>query len=94
MIKIQRNVRRSPRFRVKERCPYVAIAVPLTAESVRPSCLRRWSERVGGIILTSAPVSTRNLSLLMRSVICNRRHMLGPDASVATNGWPGRLAAG
>ena len=38
MMKIQRNVRRSPRFRVNECCSYVAIAMPLTAESVRP-CL-------------------------------------------------------
>ena len=81
------------RFRGKECCPYVAIAVPLTAESVRP-CLQRRSERVGGIILTCAPVSTRNLILLMRYVIRNRRHMLGPDTSVAANGWPGYLAAG
>ena len=94
IMKIQRNVQRSPRLRVNERCPYVAIAVPLIAESVKLSCLRRRSERVGGIMLTSAPVSTRKLSLFMRPVMCNRRHMLGPDTSVAANGWPGRLMAG
>ena len=86
-------MRRSPRLRVNERCPYVTIGEPLTAESVRLSRLQRRSERVGGIILTCAPVSTRKLCLLMRSVTCNRRHILWPDASVAANGWPGRLAA-
>ena len=92
MTKIQRNVRRSPRLRVDECCPYVAIAEPLTAESVRLSRLRRRSEQVGRIILTCAPVSMRKLRLLIRSVMCNRRHMLWPDTSVATNGWPDRLA--
>ena len=79
-------------MRVNERCPYVAIAEPLTADSVKLSRLRRRSEQVGGIILTCAPVSMRKLHLLIRSVMCNRRHMW-PDTSVATNGWPGRLAA-
>ena len=94
MTKIQRNVRRSPRLRVKERCQYVAIAEPLTADSVRLSHLRRRSERVGGIMQTCVPVSIRKLSLLMRSVMCNRRLILGPGASVAANGWPGRLTSG
>ena len=66
----------------------------MTAESVRLSRLLRWSERVGRIILTCAPVFTRKLCLLMRSVTCNRRHMLWPDTSVAANGWPSRLTAG
>ena len=89
-----RNVRQSPRLRVKECCPYVAIAEPLTTDSVRLSHLRRRSERVGGIMLTCAPVSTRKLSLFMRSAMCNRRLILGPGASVAANGWPCHLTSG
>ncbi len=92
IIKIQRKVLRKPRLRVNERVPYVAIGVPLTAESVKPSCLRRRSERVGGSTLTCAPVSTRKESLLERSVMCNRRHVSRPDVSVAANGWPARFA--
>ena len=32
MMKIQQNVRSRPRLKVNERCPYVAIVKPLTAE--------------------------------------------------------------
>ena len=91
MIKIQRKVLRKPRLSVSERVPYVAIAVPLTAERAKPSCFLRRSVRVGGMTLTCAPVSTRKVSLFVRSVMCNRRHVWRPDASVAINGRPGRL---
>ncbi len=56
------------------------------------SCLRRRSERVGGSTLTcTLTCATRKESLLERSVMCNRRHVSRPDASVAANGWPARL---
>ena len=59
MMNIHWKVRRRPRLRVSERLPYVGIGVSLTAIRVSLSgvCLR--SEREGGMMLTSEPVSTR-----------------------------------
>ena len=56
-----------------DRFPYVGMAVLLTAERVSGSGERRWSAEVGGMTLTSEPVSTRNLQLEFLSLTCNRQ---------------------
>ena len=45
----------------------------LTAERVSGSGERRRSAGVGGMTLTSEPVSTKNLQLEFLSLTCNRR---------------------
>ena len=58
IMKIHGSERRRPRLSVRERCPYVRMGVLFTACSVRG--WERWrSEAVGGMTLTSEPVSTR-----------------------------------
>ena len=91
MINIQRKVLRKPILRVSERVPYVAIDVPLTAESVNPTRFWRRSAVVGGSTLTCAPVSTRKVRLFVRSVMCNRRQVRRPDALVTSNCRPSCL---
>ena len=60
MTKIQRNTRRSPKSRVRDRVPKVAMGEPLTARRPEQSCLFLRSVEDGGMTLTSAPVSMRN----------------------------------
>ena len=57
MMKIHGSERRRPRLSVRESCPYVRMGVLLTACSVRGWEWLR-SETVGGMTLTSEPVST------------------------------------
>ena len=62
----QRKVRRSPRVRERDRVPYVAMGEPLIACNVKLWwCLR--SAGVGGMTLTSVPVSTRKQRPQVRS---------------------------
>ena len=68
VIKTQRKVRRSPMSRVSERVPYVLICVPFTTSSVMLVVRVRRSTGEGGITLTCAPVSTKNLVPVERSV--------------------------
>ena len=58
---------------MRERFPYVGMAVLLTAERVSGSGERRRSAGVGGMTLTSEPVSTKKLQLEFLSLTCNRR---------------------
>ena len=44
-------------------------------------------------MLTSAPVSTRYVRLLVRSVTCNRRQVDRPATPVAASDWPWCLNA-
>ena len=66
MTNIHLKVLRSPRLRVSERVPYVAMGDPLMAwrVSLVLCCL---SVGEGGRALTSAPVSTRKRVLEVRS---------------------------
>ena len=64
------------------------IGVLLTARSVRGSGERLRSAGVGGITLTSEPVSIRNLVFVCASLTKNRRLEVGPVALVAANVWP------
>ena len=64
MTNIQGSERRKPRLRVSERRPYVRILVLLTAVRVSASCECRRSALVGGITLTSEPVSTKKRVLV------------------------------
>ena len=68
MTKIHGRERLRPRLRVRERFPYVRMAVLLTAERVRGSGERRRSAGVGGMTLTSEPVSTRKRVLVCASL--------------------------
>ena len=84
----------SPRLRVRDRVPKVAMEDPLTAYKVRPSHRLRRAMRDGGITLTSAPVSTRYRVLEARSIIKKRRLTVGPGMLVAASNWPGRFPTG
>ena len=61
------------------------IGVLLTARSVRGSGERLRSAGVGGITLTSEPVSIRNLVFVCASLTKNRRLEVGPVALVTAN---------
>ena len=90
MTKIQRNTRRSPRSSVRDRVPYVRIEEPLTARSPE-SCLCFRSAAVGGMTLTSAPVSIRNRRPEFLSARNNRRLGRWPATLVAESEWPNRF---
>ena len=68
MMNIQGRERRRPRLRVSERHPYVRMLVLLTAVRVSASYECRRSAMVGGITLTSEPVSTKNRALVCVSL--------------------------
>ena len=85
MTKIQGSERLRPRLSVSERCPYVRMSVLLTAVSVRGSGERRRSAGVGGMTLTSEPVSAKNRVLVCASVTNKRRLAVGPVTPVAAN---------
>ena len=59
--------------------------VLLTAVRVRGSGERLQSTEVGGITLTSYPLSTRNCVLVCASHTKKRRHVVGPVTPVAAS---------
>ena len=65
--------------------------VLLTAVSVRGSGERRRSVGVGGITLTSDPISTRKCVLVCASETKNKRLAIGPETPVAASVRPSRF---
>ena len=87
--KIQRNTRLSPKSKVKDRLPKVAMEDPLTALRPEQSCLFFRSDGKGGMMLTSAPVSMRKRWPELKSVKNSRRLRVWPAALVAASDRPG-----
>lgn len=73
ITKIHLKVRLSPRLRVRDLVPKVGMGVPLAALRERWSVASRLSSLEGGTTLTAAPVSTKLVSPLFLSVMCNTR---------------------
>ena len=94
-MKIQGSDLLSPRLRVRERWPYVRIEVLFTAVSESASGERLRSVTVGGITLTSEPVSTRKCLLVCASLTKNRRLVeIGPVPPVAARVRPRSFPSG
>ena len=91
MRKIHRKVRRSPRLRVRDVVPKVAMLELLTAWSGVPAGREEQDNWATGKTLTSAPVYTKRRRPLIRSVTKNRRLGDRPEVLVAINTWPGRF---
>ena len=89
-MKIHLKTRRRPKSSVIDRVPYVGMGEPLTARSPN-SCLCFRSAAVGGMTLTSAPVSTRKRRPVFLSEIYNRRLGKWPVTLVAESEWPSRF---
>ena len=90
IMKIHWNIRRRPKSMVRDLMLYVGIEEPLTALSPRSSlCFR--SAAVGGMILTSAPVSIRKQRPEILSHRNNRRLCEWPAALAAESEWPSRF---
>ena len=87
MTKIQRNKQCRPKSSVREHVPYVGIEEALTAQS-STSCWCFWSAAVGGMTLTSAPVSIRKWQPVCLSVINNRQLVEWPATLVTKSKWP------
>ena len=91
MMNIHGHDRRRPRLSVRERRPYVRMFVLLTAVRVSESCDCRLSALVGGITLTSEPVSMRKCALEFVSLTKNRRLVVWPGTPVAESDRPTRF---
>ena len=91
MTKIQQNMRQSPKSRVRDRVPKVAMGEPLTARRPEQSCLFFRSVEDGGMTLTSAPVSMKNWQPEVVSVRNSRRLVGRPQSLIAASNWPDRF---
>lgn len=69
------NERRSYRFRVSERCPYVIRVVLFTARKIF-ALISWWSAALVEWTLTLTPVSMRKLMPVVESCVSNRRPLL------------------
>ena len=86
MMKTHGNERLSLRFKVRDRFPYVRMGVSLTAVRVSLSGVCCRSRGVGGMTLTSEPVSMRKLIHKLLSLTKNRRLWNDrPETPVATS---------
>ena len=86
----------SPRFKVTDRFPYVRMGVSLTAVRVSLSGVCCRSHGVGGMTLTSEPVSMRKLMHKLLSLtkigdygMMGRKHLspLASSLSVSPSAW-------
>jgi hypothetical protein len=91
--KRQQKSRRSPRFNVIVRVPYVAMGVPLAAESVYSDLLSRPGVSLCGNTQMSAPVSMRNLMPEALSCTNRRRDVMGQVSLAAINDCPAGFPA-
>ena len=89
-MNIHLKTRRRPKSSVIDRVPYVGMGEPLTARSPK-SCLCFRSAAVGGMTLTSAPVSTKKRRPVFLSEIYNRRLGKWPATLVAESERPSRF---
>ena len=90
-MKVHGKERRRRRLRTRERVLNVAITDLLAACREGPAGVEEWAPREGGMTLTSAPVSTRNLKPLAWSVTKNRRLHGRPAVLAAISTGPGRF---
>ena len=88
MTKIQRNMHWSPKSRVRDWVPKVAMEEPLTARRPEQSCLFFRSVEDGGMTLTSAPVLMRIWRPEVASVRNSRRLVGRPGLLVAASDGP------